>query len=106
MVVIIIFKRRNAYSFKPKNIFYNIDFNKVKKLLLEKLNNETYKFYDMGSVLILESKDFVISVNDIGNVEVFCEENCYKNKNYFYNNFVSSIEEIFQKQKSKFRVEV
>jgi hypothetical protein len=106
MVVIIVFKTSNVYSFKPQNVFYNIDFNKVKKLLLDKLNNETYTFYDMGSVLILESKDFVINVNDIGKVEVFYGENNYKSNNYFYDHFVSIIEEIFQKQKSKFRIEV
>ncbi|HBH0878305.1 TPA: hypothetical protein KR676_002005 [Clostridioides difficile] len=55
-------------SFYPNNIYPAIDFLKIKKQLKSTYKND---LSDCGSICIIERKDYSMSVNSIGEVNIY-----------------------------------
>ncbi|AXU27066.1 TPA: hypothetical protein ACKONR_003912 [Clostridioides difficile] len=55
-------------SFYPNNIYLKIDFLKIKRQLKSIYNND---LSDCGSICIIERKDYSLSVNSIGEVNIY-----------------------------------
>lgn len=60
----------NNEIFYPRHIYLDLDFNKIKN----NLKDICYKYEDLGSVFVIKSDNFYLSVNNIGKVEVFFNE--------------------------------
>ncbi|MCM3111694.1 hypothetical protein [Lederbergia lenta] len=51
-------------SLKPTNIYINLDFDSVKN----KIKNKYIDFEDLDTVVLTRTKDYALSINNIGNV--------------------------------------
>ncbi|MCC0650849.1 hypothetical protein, partial [Clostridioides sp. ZZV15-6598] len=63
-------------SFYPNNIYPKIDFLKIKRQLKSIYNNS---LSDCGSICIIERKDYSISINSIGEINIYYDSR-YENK--------------------------
>lgn len=87
----------NDKSFYPNNIYPAIDFLKIKRQLKSIYNND---LSDCGSICIIERKDYSISINSIGEINIYYDSR-YENK---IQNVVDEIEQLFKSQVKNFRV--
>ncbi|MDL0163106.1 hypothetical protein [Clostridioides difficile] len=78
-------------SFYPNNIYPTIDFLKIKKQLKSTYKND---LSDCGSICIIERKDYSISINSIGEVNIYYDS---KLKQYI-EDAVKDIELMFKSQ--------
>lgn len=84
-------------SFYPNNIYLKIDFLKIKRQLKSIYNND---LSDCGSICIIERKDYSISINSIGEINIYYDLK-YENK---IQNIVDEIEQLFKSQVKSFRI--
>ncbi|MFL8710133.1 hypothetical protein Q3304_05170 [Clostridioides sp. GD02377] len=84
-------------SFYPNNIYPAIDFLKIKRQLKSIYKND---LSDCGSICIIERKDYSISINSIGEINIYYDSR-YENK---IQNVVDEIEQLFKSQVKNFRV--
>ncbi|CZR99128.1 hypothetical protein CDFC105_70475 [Clostridioides difficile] len=84
-------------SFYPNNIYPQIDFLKIKRQLKSTYKND---LSDCGSICIIERKDYSISINSIGEINIYYDSR-YENK---IQNVVDEIEQLFKFQVKNFRV--
>lgn len=78
-------------SFYPNNIYPAIDFLKIKRQLKSIYEND---LSDCGSICIIERKDYFISINSIGEVNIYYDlkfKQCVQDA-------VKNIEEMFKSQ--------
>ncbi|HBF2809185.1 TPA: hypothetical protein KN238_003887 [Clostridioides difficile] len=87
----------NDKSFYPNNIYPAIDFLKIKRQLKSIYKND---LSDCGSICIIERKDYSISINSIGEINIYYDSR-YENK---IQNVVDEIEQLFKSQVKNFRV--
>lgn len=87
----------NDKSFYPNNIYPAIDFLKIKRQLKSIYKND---LSDCGSICIIERKDYSISINSIGEINIYYDSR-YENK---IQNVVDEIEQLFKSQIKNFRV--
>ncbi|MGX4591618.1 hypothetical protein ACWJU5_16060 [Clostridioides difficile] len=78
-------------SFYPNNIYPKIDFLKIKRQLKSTYKND---LSDCGSICIIERKDYSISINSIGEINIYYDLK-YENK---MQNVVDEIEQLFKSQ--------
>ncbi|ENY8602711.1 TPA: hypothetical protein KPF65_002916 [Clostridioides difficile] len=84
-------------SFYPNNIYPQIDFLKIKRQLKSIYNNS---LSDCGSICIIERKDYSISINSIGEINIYYDSR-YENK---IQSIVGEIEQLFKSQVKNFSV--
>lgn len=84
-------------SFYPNNIYPKIDFLKIKRQLKSIYNNS---LSDCGSICIIERKDYSISINSIGEINIYYDSR-YENK---IQSIVGEIEQLFKSQVKNFSV--
>ncbi|MCC0720606.1 hypothetical protein [Clostridioides sp. ZZV14-6105] len=84
-------------SFYPNNVYPAIDFLKIKRRLKSIYKND---LSDCGSICIIERKEYSISVNSIGEINVYYDLK-YENK---IQNVVDEIEQLFKSQVKNFSV--
>ncbi|WLD27694.1 hypothetical protein CDIFMA2_15760 [Clostridioides difficile] len=84
-------------SFYPNNVYPAIDFLKIKRRLKSIYKND---LSDCGSKCIIERKEYSISVNSIGEINVYYDLK-YENK---IQNVVDEIEQLFKSQVKNFSV--
>ncbi|ENY8915045.1 TPA: hypothetical protein KOO43_000465 [Clostridioides difficile] len=82
-------------SFYPNNIYPQIDFLKVKRQLKSIYKND---LSDCGSICIIERKGYSISINSIGEINIYYDSR-YENK---IQNVVDEIEQLFKSQVKNF----
>lgn len=82
-------------SFYPNNIYPKIDFLKIKRQLKSIYKND---LSDCGSICIIERKDYSISINSIGEINIYYDLK-YENK---IQNVVDEIEQLFKSQVKNF----
>ncbi|MGS5516319.1 hypothetical protein AB8L61_10085 [Clostridioides difficile] len=87
----------NDKSFYPNNIYPAIDFLKIKRQLKSIYKND---LSDCGSICIIERKDYSISINSIGEINIYYDSR-YENK---IQSIVGEIEQLFKSQIKNFRV--
>ncbi|KPI46120.1 hypothetical protein KW95_20370 [Clostridioides difficile] len=87
----------NDKSFYPNNIYPTIDFLKIKRQLKSIYKND---LSDCGSICIIERKDYSISINSIGEINIYYDSR-YENK---IQNVVDEIEQLFKSQVKNFSV--
>ncbi|CZR99836.1 MULTISPECIES: hypothetical protein [Clostridioides] len=87
----------NDKSFYPNNIYPAIDFLKIKRQLKSIYKND---LSDCGSICIIERKDYSISINSIGEINIYYDSR-YENK---IQNVVDEIEQLFKFQVKNFSV--
>lgn len=83
-------------SFYPNDIFPRLDFSKIKKQL-KLIDNDPS---DFGSICIIEKEHYTISVNSIGEINVYYDLE-YENKVY---RIVYEIEKLFKSQVGRFSI--
>ncbi|NMS89856.1 hypothetical protein HGQ85_07925 [Clostridioides difficile] len=83
--------------FYPNNIYPAIDFLKIKKQLKSIYKND---LSDCGSICIIERKEYSISINSIGEINIYYDLE-YENK---IQSIVDEIEQLFKSQVENFRV--
>ncbi|PBI36803.1 hypothetical protein BGU65_07225 [Clostridioides difficile] len=83
-------------SFYPNDIFPRLDFSKIKKQL-KLIDND---LSDFGSICIIEKEQYTISVNSIGEINVYYDLE-YENKVY---RIVYEIEKLFKSQVGRFSI--
>ncbi|HBF4859501.1 TPA: hypothetical protein STU61_000643 [Clostridioides difficile] len=83
-------------SFYPNNIYPKIDFLKIKRQLKSIYNDLS----DCGSICIIERKGYSISINSIGEINIYYDSR-YENK---IQNVVDEIEQLFKSQVENFSV--
>ena len=83
-------------SFYPNDIFPRLDFSKIKKQL-KLIDND---LSDFGSICIIEKEHYTISVNSIGEINVYYDLE-YENKVY---RIVYEIENSFKSQVGRFSI--
>ncbi|MDI7818603.1 hypothetical protein AB8L61_17290 [Clostridioides difficile] len=84
-------------SFYPNNIYPTIDFLKIKRQLKSIYKND---LSDCGSICIIERKDYSMSVNSIGEINIYYDLK-YENK---IQSVVDEIEQLFKFQVKNFSV--
>ncbi|MCC0659236.1 hypothetical protein [Clostridioides difficile] len=84
-------------SFCPNNIYPKINFLKIKEQLKSIYKNN---LSDCGSICIIERKDYSISINSIGEINIYYDSR-YENK---IQNVVDEIEQLFKSQVKNFSV--
>ncbi|WP_074438617.1 hypothetical protein [Clostridioides difficile] len=84
-------------SFYPNNIYPKIDFLKIKRQLKSIYNNS---LSDCGSICIIERKDYSISINSIGEINIYYDSR-YENK---IQSIIGEIEQLFKSQVKNFSV--
>ncbi|HBF1646914.1 TPA: hypothetical protein KNS55_003208 [Clostridioides difficile] len=84
-------------SFYPNNIYPKIDFLKIKRQLKSIYKND---LSDCGSICIIERKGYSISINSIGEINIYYDSR-YENK---IQNVVDEIEQLFKSQVENFSV--
>ncbi|HBF4082224.1 TPA: hypothetical protein KOG56_002962 [Clostridioides difficile] len=84
-------------SFYPNNIYSVIDFLKIKRQLKLIYKND---LSDCGSICIIERKGYSISINSIGEINIYYDSR-YENK---IQNVVDEIEQLFKSQVENFSV--
>ncbi|HBG3351773.1 Uncharacterised protein [Clostridioides difficile] len=82
-------------SFYPNNIYPKIDFLKIKRQLKSIYKND---LSDCGSICIIERKGYSISINSIGEINIYYDSR-YENK---IQNVVDEIEQLFKSQVKNF----
>ncbi|MFL8801728.1 MULTISPECIES: hypothetical protein [unclassified Clostridioides] len=87
----------NDKSFYPNNIYPAIDFLKIKRQLKLIYKND---LSDCGSICIIERKDYSISINSIGEINIYYDSR-YENK---IQSIVGEIEQLFKSQVKNFSV--
>ncbi|EQK10415.1 TPA: hypothetical protein KOO12_002063 [Clostridioides difficile] len=87
----------NDKSFYPNNIYPAIDFLKIKRQLKSIYKND---LSDCGSICIIERKEYSISINSIGEINIYYDSR-YENK---IQNVVDEIEQLFKSQVKNFSV--
>ncbi|MCC0636541.1 hypothetical protein [Clostridioides sp. ES-S-0001-02] len=87
----------NDKSFYPNNIYPAIDFLKIKKQLKSIYKND---LSDCGSICIIERKDYSISINSIGEINIYYDSR-YENK---IQSVVGEIEQLFKSQIKNFSI--
>ncbi|AVD34726.1 TPA: hypothetical protein JD074_14990 [Clostridioides difficile] len=83
-------------NFYPNDIFSRLDFSKIKRQL-KLIDNE---LSDFGNICIIEKEHYTISVNSIGEINVYYDLE-YENKVY---GIVEEIEKLFKSQVGKFSI--
>lgn len=61
---------KNEKIFYPIEFYYSIDFNFIK----EKLKNHNEKYIDYGSIFVVEKKDYMLTVNEVGKIDIFYDD--------------------------------
>ncbi|MCC0697819.1 hypothetical protein [Clostridioides sp. ES-S-0048-02] len=84
-------------SFYPNNIYPTIDFLKIKRQLKSIYKND---LSDCGSICIIERKDYSISINSIGEINIYYDSR-YESK---IQSIVGEIEQLFKSQVKNFSV--
>ncbi|UWD47379.1 hypothetical protein NYR90_12580 [Clostridioides difficile] len=84
-------------SFYPNNVYPAIDFLKIKRQLKSIYKND---LSDCGDICIIERKDYSISVNSIGEINVYYDLK-YENN---IQSIVDEIENLFKSQVKNFSV--
>ncbi|MGX9756957.1 hypothetical protein ACWYRQ_11805 [Clostridioides difficile] len=84
-------------SFYPNNVYPAIDFLKIKRQLKSIYKND---LSDCGNICIIERKDYSISVNSIGEINVYYDLK-YENN---IQSIVDEIENLFKSQVENFSV--
>ncbi|VIG13614.1 Uncharacterised protein [Clostridioides difficile] len=84
-------------SFYPNNIYPTIDFLKIKRQLKSIYKND---LSDCGSICIIERKEYSISINSIGEINIYYDSR-YENK---IQSVVDEIEQLFKYQVKNFSV--
>ncbi|MCJ0438819.1 hypothetical protein H3T74_01770 [Clostridioides difficile] len=84
-------------SFYPNNIYPTIDFLKIKRQLKSTYKND---LSDCGSICIIERKDYSISINSIGEINIYYDSR-YENK---IQSIVGEIEQLFKSQVKNFSI--
>ncbi|MCC0634661.1 MULTISPECIES: hypothetical protein [unclassified Clostridioides] len=87
----------NDKSFYPNNIYPAIDFLKIKRQLKSIYKND---LSDCGSICIIERKDYSISINSIGEINIYYDSR-YENK---IQSVVGEIEQLFKSQVKNFSI--
>jgi hypothetical protein len=91
---IIVFK--NSSIFYPKNIYLDLDFDKIKNSF-DELNTS---YQDFGSIIIIQDSYAIFSINDLGKVQAFYDD---IDQTELKRN-ISNIENIFKKQINDFEI--
>lgn len=87
----------NNKIFYPQTIYLNINFDLIKK----NIKNIYTKCEDFGSILAIYCDEYIISVNNIGKIEIFFD----KELDYaIIMKEISSIEFIFKKYINDFKI--
>ncbi|MGO0882613.1 hypothetical protein ACTPDI_07470 [Clostridioides difficile] len=84
-------------SFYPNNVYPAIDFLKIKRQLKSTYKND---LSDCGNICIIERKDYSISVNSIGEINVYYDLE-YENN---IQSIVDEIENLFKSQVENFSI--
>ncbi|MGO0904899.1 hypothetical protein ACTPC6_03910 [Clostridioides difficile] len=84
-------------SFYPNNIYPAIDFLKIKSQLKSIYKND---LSDCGNICIIERKDYSISINSIGEINMYYDSK-YENK---MQNVVDEIKQLFKSQVKNFSI--
>nr|UWI51879.1 hypothetical protein NZ312_09255 [Clostridioides difficile] len=84
-------------SFYPNNVYPAIDFLKIKRQLKSIYKND---LSDCGNICIIERKDYSISVNSIGEINVYYDLE-YENN---IQSIVDEIENLFKSQVENFSI--
>ncbi|MFL8713047.1 hypothetical protein Q3304_19920 [Clostridioides sp. GD02377] len=84
-------------SFYPNNIYPAIDFLRIKSQLKSIYKND---LSDCGSICIIERKDYSMSINSIGEINIYYDLK-YENK---IQSVVDEIEQLFKSQVKNFSV--
>ncbi|MCC0657715.1 hypothetical protein IC175_14190 [Clostridioides sp. ES-S-0123-01] len=87
----------NDKSFYPNNIYPAIDFLKIKRQLKSIYKND---LSDCGSICIIERKEYSISINSIGEINIYYDLE-YENK---IQSIVNEIEQLFKSQVENFSI--
>ncbi|MCC0658508.1 hypothetical protein IC175_18320 [Clostridioides sp. ES-S-0123-01] len=87
----------NDKSFYPNNIYPTIDFLKIKRQLKSICKND---LSDCGNICIIERKDYSISINSIGEINIYYDSR-YENK---IQSVVGEIEQLFKSQIKNFSI--
>lgn len=82
--------------YKPKKIYYNINFDNIKRYLRVLYSNSK----DYGSMFVIYTDNYTVSINDIGRIEIYYN----KKEDYIADNTINKITNIFQNEKSEFRL--
>ncbi|MCC0697757.1 hypothetical protein [Clostridioides sp. ES-S-0048-02] len=80
-----------------KSFYPTIDFLKIKRQLKSIYKND---LSDCGSICIIERKDYSISINSIGEINIYYDSR-YENK---IQSIVGEIEQLFKSQVKNFSV--
>ncbi|HGM3506871.1 TPA: hypothetical protein ACKOR7_001442 [Clostridioides difficile] len=83
-------------SFYPNDIFSRLDFSRIKSQL-KLIDND---LSDFGSICVIEKKHYTISVNSIGEINVYYDLE-YENK---VKRIVDEIEKLFKSQVRTFSI--
>lgn len=89
---------RESVAFTPNNIYINLQFKDVKEYLKVNSNDE---IKDLGDLLLLRNSNRLISVNDIGQVNILY--NHLQDKEI--DNIAKTVQESFQQHVKGFRIE-
>lgn len=84
-------------SFYPNNVYPAIDFLKIKRQLKSTYKND---LSDCGNICIIKRKDYSISVNSIGEINVYYDLE-YENN---IQSIVDEIENLFKSQVENFSI--
>lgn len=87
----------NKVVFLPQYIYLMINFENIKN----NLKNMKSLYKDYGSIIALQDKDILITVNSIGKVEILFDDSI---KQQFVDEDLYKIENIFRKQISDFKL--
>ncbi|CAI3206084.1 hypothetical protein [Clostridium neonatale] len=87
----------NNVTFYPKQIYIDLDFKNIKSNL-----SNTYKEHqDFGSVFVAQNSTYLVSINNIGKLQVFY--NFIEEKTV--DEIISEVELEFKKQISDFEIQ-
>ncbi|MCC0636853.1 MULTISPECIES: hypothetical protein [unclassified Clostridioides] len=87
----------NDKSFYPNNIYPAIDFLKIKRQLKSIYKND---LSDCGSICIIERKEYSISINSIGEINIYYDLE-HENK---IQSIIDEIEQLFKSQVENFSI--
>ncbi|UDN57200.1 hypothetical protein [Clostridioides sp. ES-S-0010-02] len=87
----------NDKSFYPNNIYPAIDFLKIKRQLKSIYKND---LSDCGSICIIERKEYSISINSIGEINIYYDLE-HENK---IQSIIDEIEHLFKSQVENFSI--
>ncbi|MCC0632692.1 MULTISPECIES: hypothetical protein [unclassified Clostridioides] len=84
-------------SFYPNNVYPAIDFPKIKRQLKSIYKND---LSDCGSICIIERKEYSMSINSIGEINVYYDLE-YENN---IQSIVDEVEKLFKSQVKNFSI--